>query len=253
MNAQAASTDGGGDGAGAGVADLPPRFAVLDVETTGLSPATGDRVLEIAVLRLNRLGEVLGAYETLVRPARPVGATAIHGISEADVLHAPPFEAIAGDVLAALDGAVLVAHNAGFDLGFLDAECARLGLPVGDPLRICTVRTARRRCAGLARRNLAAVCRHLGVVLDDAHSAMADCRATADILRCFLRETPVTDLAGLRAFAVEGRGLFEAPLCAPVCAAPLTRGGVRAATRPGSRPGREPLLFDFDESSARRA
>ncbi len=228
-----------GSPADAGVADLPPRFAVLDVETTGLSPAAGDRVLEIAVLRLNRWGGTLRAFETLVRPAGPVGATAIHGISEEDVRHAPPFEAIAGDVLAALDGAVLVAHNAGFDFGFLDAECARLGLPVGNPLRICTVRTARRRCAGLARRNLAAVCSHLGVVLEDAHSAMADCRATADILRCFLRETPVEDLADLRAFAVEGRGLFEAPLCMPAGAAPLTRRDARAKTLPGFRPARE--------------
>ncbi len=231
-------------------ADPGPRFAVLDVETTGLAPAAGDRVLEIAVLCLNRRGETLQAFETLVRPDGPVGATAIHGITEEDLRHAPRFGEVVGAVLPLLDGAVWVAHNAAFDVGFLDAECARVGLPVGNPLRVCTVRTARRRCAGLPRRNLASVCRHFGIVLEDAHSAMADCRATAEILRRFLCETPVEGLDDLKAFAVEGRGLFAAPLCAPATGSPLTRDMARGGTTQGVRPEREPLLFDLDELSS---
>jgi DNA polymerase III epsilon subunit-like protein len=78
-------------------------FAVLDVETTGFSPLTGDRIIEIAVVRVSGDGSIADEYATLVNPQRPVGPSDLHGISQKDVEEAPTFEEIAGDVLERLE------------------------------------------------------------------------------------------------------------------------------------------------------
>jgi DNA polymerase III epsilon subunit-like protein len=105
-------------------------FVVVDVETTGLSPAYGDRVCEVGIVRA-RDDEILDTYQTLVNPQRPIspGASRVNGLRDEDVCEAPIFAEIAGEVLRRIDGAVLVCHNAPFDLGFLDAELSRLDLP----------------------------------------------------------------------------------------------------------------------------
>src|SRR5262245_63540410 len=104
-------------------------FAVVDVETTGLDPAGGDRVCEVAVVR-GRAGAILDSWSTLVHPGRsiPRGAQRINNITNTMVRGAPPFAQIASDLLARLEDTVLVAHFAGFDLGFLNRELALLGL-----------------------------------------------------------------------------------------------------------------------------
>ena len=101
-------------------------FAVLDIETTGLFPTKHDRIIEVAVVRLDGNGDPLDEFATLVNPERDVGPTRIHGISTRDVLNAPVFREIAGDIIARIAGTVLVAHNARFDCDFLWAEFARL-------------------------------------------------------------------------------------------------------------------------------
>jgi DNA polymerase-3 subunit epsilon len=110
------------------LSDVQP-IAVFDVETTGLSPAYGDRICEVGIVRAR--GDVIfDTYQTLVNPQRPIspGAARVNGLSDADVSQSPLFAEIAGQVLDRLEGAVLVCHNAPFDLGFLDAELSRLGL-----------------------------------------------------------------------------------------------------------------------------
>ena len=92
----------------------------FDVETTGLRPGSGDRVCEVGILRC--LGEeVVDSFQQLVNPQRPVsqGAYAVHGIWGDLLRDAPPFPQIADDILALLDGAIFIGHNAPFDLGFL--------------------------------------------------------------------------------------------------------------------------------------
>jgi DNA polymerase-3 subunit epsilon len=185
-----------------------PDFAVFDTETTGLYPERGDRVLELAILRMRPDGTEVARYETLLNPDRPVGATHIHGITAADVRDAPAFADVAADALPLLSGCVLVAHNAAFDFAFLEAECRHAGLAPGDPFRLCTVLASRRFCAGLPSHRLAAVCSRLQVPLSDAHSAMADCTATAAIFLHFLRKMQLADPADLRACGAEGTHVF---------------------------------------------
>src|SRR5690242_20196142 len=98
-------------------------FAVVDVETTGLSPQTGDRICEIAVVR-GRAGLILDSFTTLVNPLRTIGESArrVNGITDNMVYRAPVFADVAGEVAALLKDTVLVAHNAGFDVGFLRNE-----------------------------------------------------------------------------------------------------------------------------------
>src|SRR3982751_954670 len=98
--------------------------AVIDVETTGLSPRT-DRVVEVGVVLLDERGEVEAEFETLVNPGRDVGPTRLHGIRAADVVAAPTFAEVAPYLRSVLTGRTLVAHNALFDLRFLAREFAR--------------------------------------------------------------------------------------------------------------------------------
>ncbi|HEX7080550.1 MAG TPA: exonuclease domain-containing protein [Gammaproteobacteria bacterium] len=163
------------------------HIAVVDVETTGLSPWRHDRIVEIAVVLLSPDGEIRDEYESLVNPGRDVGPTSIHGISASDLIDAPPFAAIAGDVVALLRHAfVLAGHNVSFDRNFLIGEFERLPATFPEMPLFCT-------CRQLGRQNLAACCEELGIVLDDEgafHSALFDARATARIVARLLAEDP---------------------------------------------------------------
>ncbi|MFO7287845.1 MAG: exonuclease domain-containing protein [Gammaproteobacteria bacterium] len=163
------------------------HIAVVDVETTGLSPWRHDRIVEIAVVLLSPDGDICDEYESLVNPGRDVGPTSIHGISASDVIDAPPFAAIAGDVVALLRHAhVLAGHNISFDHNFLRGEFERLPAPFPDVPLFCT-------CRQLGRQNLAACCEELGIVMEDEgsyHSALFDARATARIVARLLAEDP---------------------------------------------------------------
>ena len=102
---------------------------MIDVETTGLKPES-DRILEIAILRADEHGRPIDHWVTRMNPGVPVRATHIHGISDADVAHAPRFADLSITIGTALQGLVVVAHNVDFDLAFLQAEFARAGLPM---------------------------------------------------------------------------------------------------------------------------
>ncbi|GII93807.1 exonuclease domain-containing protein [Sinosporangium siamense] len=165
----------------------PPCYAVLDLETTGLWPHRHDRVVEIGVVHLSRSGEPTGRWSTLVNPERDLGAQHIHGISAADVLHAPTFAGIAGELVDLLRGRVPVAHNLAFDLDFLTAEFARLGFAV--PLRlehgVCTMEEAPYFLPHMPR-TLADCCAVAGIRHDVRHDALADAEAAAGLLRTYL-------------------------------------------------------------------
>ncbi|HQR80174.1 MAG TPA: 3'-5' exonuclease, partial [Actinomycetota bacterium] len=102
-------------------------YAVIDLETTGFDATGRDRIVEIAIVRVDPSGRELGVFETLIDPQRPVGAGAVHGIDDAMVRGAPPFPEIAASILAWLQGVVVVAHNAPFEDAFLSAEYSRAG------------------------------------------------------------------------------------------------------------------------------
>jgi len=90
-------------------------FVVLDVETTGFSPLAGDRIIEIAIVRVSADRTIADEYATLVNPPRPVAGSELPGITQQDVESAPTFEEIAGDVLERLEDLVVVGHNVRYD------------------------------------------------------------------------------------------------------------------------------------------
>ncbi len=158
------------------------EFAVIDVETTGLFPGGHDRVVEVAVLRLGSDGTQTQEFATLVNPGRDVGPTHIHGIRAHDIKDAPRFQDVAGDILDVIAGSVLVGHNIAFDLRFLSAEFARLAISFPDSARLCTLALSRKVTPTLPSRKLEELCRHWGIALPCAHSALDDARATAALL-----------------------------------------------------------------------
>lgn len=160
-------------------------FAVIDVETTGLSPQ-GDRILELAILRTDRSGQVLDEWVRRFDPQGPVGATHIHGITQADVTGAPVFAEVIPELNARLAGFAMVAHNARFDLAFLGAEFARAGWALPLLPSLCTLDASRFYLPDLDRRRLPDCCFASGIQLLDAHSAMGDARATATLLASYL-------------------------------------------------------------------
>ncbi|PZF98298.1 exonuclease domain-containing protein [Micromonospora endophytica] len=160
-------------------------FAVIDVETTGLS-AGRDRVVEIAVVNTDLSGRIVDTWTTLINPGGSVGATHIHGITNADVRHAPSFAAVAGEVTSRLAGRALVAHNARFDLAFLKAEYARAGWQLPACPYLCTLDASWSYLPHLSRRRLPDCCYASGIELQEAHSALGDASATAALLASFL-------------------------------------------------------------------
>jgi DNA polymerase-3 subunit epsilon len=125
------------------LADVPLTF--LDVETTGLSPAHGHRICELALLRV-RAGTIEYEFDRLIDPQRPLDprAALVNGISP-ELLHgAPTFDLIAREVQEVIEDSVLVAHNAPFDMAFLEHEFHRLGLPAPTNYVLDTLRLARR-------------------------------------------------------------------------------------------------------------
>lgn len=164
----------------------PPYFAIIDVETTGLSPKR-DRVLELAVVRVDQRGQIVDEWSTRFNPEGPVGATHIHGITEADVAHAPLFRDVATSIVPYISGLPIAAHNARFDLGFLRAEFRRAGWDVPWLPAYCTLDGSHHYLPNLDRRRLIDCCWSAQVPLNDAHSALGDARATAGLLRHYLQ------------------------------------------------------------------
>jgi DNA polymerase-3 subunit epsilon len=161
------------------------RFAIVDVETTGVRAFRGDRIIEIAVVMLD--GTI--AFHSLVNPGIPVPmfVQGLTGIAPHMVHRAPPFEGIVDDLLRVFEGCVFVAHNARFDWAFVSTEIERArGLLLQGP-RVCTVRLARKLLPDLPRRNLDAVSFHFGIEIEGRHRAVGDAVAAAKCLRRLLR------------------------------------------------------------------
>lgn len=165
------------------------EFAVVDVETTGGSPARGDRIVEFASVRM-RNGRITGGFETLVNPGLsiPRWITGLTGIDNELVEPAPRFGEIADRVREELSGRVFVAHNVGFDWRFVSEELRMSSSEVLTGERLCTMKLARRAAPGLRRRGLDSLARYYGVEIDGRHRAGGDARATATILARMLDE-----------------------------------------------------------------
>ena len=162
-------------------------FVVVDLETTGGRPSGDghDAITEIGAVKV-RGGEVLGELATLVDPGRsiPPQIVALTGITTAMVCNAPTIDSVMPSFLEFSRGAVLVAHNAGFDIGFLRAAAERLHITWPKPAVLCTVKLARRvltRDEAPSVR-LSALARLFNATTTPTHRALDDARATVDVL-----------------------------------------------------------------------
>jgi len=164
------------------------RQVVLDTETTGLEVRQGHRLVEIACVEMEGRRLTGRYYQTYLNPDRAIdeGARQVTGIEDEFLLDKPRFADVAEEFLAFIDGAELIIHNASFDVGFLDAELARLGEQAGRIADRCavldTLKMARERYPG-QRNSLDALCKRLGVDNSrrDLHGGLIDAQLLADV------------------------------------------------------------------------
>lgn len=165
------------------------RQIVLDTETTGLEVTQGHRIIEIGCVELRNRRATGRHFHRYLNPERDVdaGARAIHGMSHQDLADKPRFAEVAEEFLQFIAGAELIIHNAGFDVGFLDAELARLAMnPAPQIALVCqvldTLSLARELHPG-QRNNLDALCKRYGVDNShrELHGALLDARILADV------------------------------------------------------------------------
>lgn len=164
------------------------RYAVLDVETTGLD-ARSDRVVECAVVELDRSGGELDRWSSLVAVPGDgeIGASFVHGITREMLAGAPSFAALVPELVRRLAGRVVVGHVLAFDLGHLAHEFQLAGVDLPDVRSggICTRDLARRHLPP-GPRTLERCCAATGVVASDAHTALGDALAASGLLRWFI-------------------------------------------------------------------
>ena len=169
-------------------------IAVVDIETTGLYPG-GDRIIEIAVVRVEPKQEPVLLIDTLVNPRRHVSATEIHGITDADVADAPTFEDIAGNLLNAISDCVFASYNVYFDSRFVQNELAQLGIHHFPP-HLCVMYL--RPLLGLGSKcSLADACEQHRIRHGSRHCASADAMASA---RLWQQYTAALAPLGIRTF-----------------------------------------------------
>ncbi|WP_140908469.1 DNA polymerase III subunit epsilon [Cognatiluteimonas lumbrici] len=210
------------------------RQIVLDTETTGLSWEKGNRIVEIGCVELVERRPTGRTWQRYLDPECDFepGAQEVTGLTREFLAGKPKFADVAEDFLAFVDGAELVIHNAAFDLGFLDAEFARLGRGHRPLRELCAVEDslelARQRYPG-QRNSLDALCKRLGV--DNSHRQLHGALLDAQLLaEAYLALTAGQGEIGFDAVAAGG-GANAAAMAVPVAAGPRPRVLVTAAER----------------------
>lgn len=165
-------------------ADQAPWVA-LDFETTGLDFEAGHRVIEVGVVRVEPQTHRRQELSTLIYPGGPIALRSqnIHGIRDEMVDKAPVFTDVLPRIRPLLEDAVLLAHNAPFDMGFLAAECERADLELPAIAVVVDTLQVARHVFHLPDCRLGAIAHRIGLPLHDAHRALADARATVAIFR----------------------------------------------------------------------
>ncbi|MBV8972395.1 MAG: DNA polymerase III subunit epsilon [Sphingomonadaceae bacterium] len=192
------------------------REIVWDTETTGIMPGDGHRIVEIGAVELIGRVPTGRSFHTYVDPCRPMpkDAEGVHGLSTAFLTGQPVFEAVIDDFLAFIGDAPLVAHNAAFDMEFLNWELRRARMPAIPVSRmICTLELSRKKHPG-AKHTLDALCTRYGIDLSGRtkHGALIDAELLA---RCYI------ELVGGRQI---GLGLDEVAVPETAAAVPVCAG-----------------------------
>ena len=188
--------------AGAGEQTLDDTYVVFDIETTGFS-AISDKIIEIGAVKVEK-GQITEKFSTFVNPKRPIPfrITQLTGITDEMVMEYPDIETILPRFLEFVGDAVLVAHNAGFDVGFIEQNCRYQNM---EPhfTSVDTVALARVLLPSLTKYKLDVVAKALNISLENHHRAVDDAGATAEIFVKFvemLKERDIYTLKGVNRF-----------------------------------------------------
>ncbi len=181
---------------------LDDTYVVFDLETTGFS-AIQDKIIEIGAVKVKQ-GEIIDRFSTFVNPQRPIPyeITKLTSIQDEMVISAPTIEEVIPEFLAFIDGAVLVAHNANFDVKFLAQQCRFLDI-YPEFVSVDTVALARVLLPNLSKFKLNSVAKALNISLENHHRAVDDAEATAEIFVKFiqmLKDRDITTLKGVNQF-----------------------------------------------------
>ncbi len=188
---------------------LDAAYVVFDIETTGFSPVT-NRIIEIGAVKVEH-GEITERFSTFVNPEVPIPFEIenLTGINDSMVMEAETIEAVLPKFLAFVGDAILVAHNAGFDVSFIQENAKRQGIAV-DFTYVDTVGIARTLLTGQAKYTLDAVAKTLGISLENHHRAVDDAECTAEIFVKFISMLKKDDVETLAALNELGKASVNA-------------------------------------------
>ncbi|WP_026966037.1 exonuclease domain-containing protein [Algoriphagus terrigena] len=164
------------------------EFAIVDIETTGGSPAGGG-ITEIAVV-VHDGEEIVREFQTLINPGQSIPSyiTGLTGIDNSMVRDAPTFDEIAEELWDLLEGRVFVAHSVNFDYGFIREAFLKLGREFKPP-KLCTVRLSRKAYPGLTSYSLGRICENQKIPILARHRAMGDAKATAILFDRIIKDS----------------------------------------------------------------
>ncbi len=168
---------------------MATKYAIIDIETTG-GLAKRDRITEIAIV-ISDGKKIIDQYDTLIDPgiSIPYNITRITGITNDMVVDAPKFYEVAKKIVEMTEDTIFVAHNVGFDYGFIQNAFASLGYSFSKR-RLCTVRMSRKAFPGLKSYSLGNLIKHFDISVNDRHRALEDAVATTKIFHMILEQKP---------------------------------------------------------------
>jgi DNA polymerase-3 subunit epsilon len=166
------------------------KLVALDTETTGFSAAHGHRICEIGIVVFDETG-IQDKFVSIINPKRdiPWAVSRVHGIDSKLASRAPSFSDVSGHIADYLNGGIVIAHNATFDIRFLQAEFNRLGMHTRVPY-VCSCATSRRYLKGPANYQLGTIASYLGLADFSKHTALEDAEACAKIMMHLLEANP---------------------------------------------------------------
>lgn len=170
------------------------KYTIFDVETTGLNPQAGDRIIEIAAVQMeNDVIDEENAFVSLVNPRRPIPpeSTEVTKITDSMVADAPFIEEVLPKFLEYIKDTTLIAHNAEFDMGFLRTEMKNCHISQDLPKHLCTMEMSKNIFSFQTLHNLDIVMFRMKVeATGDRHRALTDVLATAEVLKQFKKYRP---------------------------------------------------------------
>lgn len=176
---------------------LHDTFVVFDLETTGLKPGN-NKITEIGAVKIKN-GEIIDEFQSLINPGVriPEKIVELTGITDDMVIGAPPVEEVLPDFMAFVGDACLVAHNSGFDMGFIRHFAGKIGITITNSV-IDTLGLSRSLLKHLRRHQLNLIAEDLGVTLENHHRAVDDAKATAEIFLIFTQMLKEEDIHYIR-------------------------------------------------------